>query len=136
LKAFDLEIIFSGLEEFPNILNFTPSLIALSLIQNKISNINEKFIPQHNNLELLNLSHNRLRTIPAVFSRFDHLKFLYIEYNQISFIAPEAVVSSMESLCAGGNPWMQSNLPCNSYFNHPFMNIDNYTDIAIYSPCC
>lgn len=130
LKEFDLKIMFSGLEEFPDILKFTPSLRALNLFHNKISSVNEKFIPLHNKLEVLNLSYNRLRIIPTVFRRFDNLKFLYIDYNQITFVAPDSNILSVKSLCAIGNQWKHDGLYCNDMYNSQHYYIHNNTSIT------
>lgn len=108
LKLQKLELVEGALKEFPNILKYTPLLKKLYLDHNQIQYVNGNFIPMNSVLEGLVLSYNNLQTIPGSFLRFQHLRELNLDHNNIATMVPgleRIILQNPEpNLCLRYNP--------------------------------
>lgn len=103
----EIHLVEGALNEFPDILKYTPMLRKLNLYSNKIRYVNEDFIPLNNVLTDLMLSYNNLQTIPNSFLRFRHLRYLILDNNNIATVLPELeriFQNPYSRLCLRDNP--------------------------------
>nr|XP_020828543.1 leucine-rich repeat-containing protein 69 isoform X3 [Phascolarctos cinereus] len=77
------------LEEVPEELMFLKNLEILHLFENLIKSFSPKSFDGLENLNILNLNHNKLKTIPPEINRLQNLKSLSLNNNQLTDIPKE-----------------------------------------------
>jgi len=93
------------LEEFPTILNRIESLQKLDLSENSIVSFKDEDFSKLQNLEELNLSHNKLTYLPPSIGKLKKLKRLNLSGNRIKYLPKEFEnLIALESLDLSGNP--------------------------------
>ena len=85
-------------------------------------------------LETLDLSNNELSTLPAEFGNLISLKFLDLQYNQLTGTIPEGLgrLVNLIHLCLSDN-YLSGNIPV-SFTN--LINLEDYNSTAIFFLIC
>lgn len=94
------------LECVPPVLNGVPNLRRLNLSGNCITELDPEFGNTWKSLNTLNLSRNRLKSLPSSICKLTRLRRLYISYNEIDFDGiPSGIgkLSNMEVFIASNN---------------------------------
>ncbi|XP_052791376.1 probable serine/threonine-protein kinase DDB_G0278509 [Mya arenaria] len=83
VSMIDLNMNECTLDRFPNMLASFPALKTLKIALNQIKDIAEVFIPMNHSLENLDMSFNRLQSIPYALTKFHLMVDLVLNFNNI-----------------------------------------------------
>ncbi|XP_038664994.1 leucine-rich repeat-containing protein 69 isoform X2 [Scyliorhinus canicula] len=97
LQLTELNLGNNSFEELPDVLKHLRQLKKLHLFGNKLETLSPSVFESLTNLVLLNLSNNKLTTLPEEIHRLEQLKYLTLNNNQLESIPSKLCV--LQKLC-------------------------------------